>query len=218
MLGIGIKNLVVISMQFDADKISPKQNYKFLSGSIIPRPIAFVTTISADGNTVNAAPFSFFNIISNDPPLVSITVQRVDDVKKDTSRNAEQNGELIIHIVSESFVSDMNETAARLNSDESELDRTSLHLERVNGFATPQIKEAKIKLLASLEKSIEIHNDTGVVTADLLIARVVRYDFSRDVFDEEKEYILPEFLDVVSRLSGNDYARLGERYTIRRPD
>lgn len=218
MLGIGIKNLVVISMQFDADKISPKQNYKFLSGSIIPRPIAFVTTLSVDGNTVNAAPFSFFNVVSSDPPLVSIAVQRADGVRKDTSRNAEQNGELIIHIVSESFVSDMNETAARLNSDESELDRTSLHLERVNGFATPQIKEAKIKLLASLEKSIEIHNDAGVVTADMLIARVVRYDFSSDVFDEEKEYILPEFLDVVSRLSGNDYARLGERYTIRRPD
>ncbi|MBC1521243.1 flavin reductase family protein [Listeria aquatica] len=205
-------------MQFDADKISPKQNYKFLSGSIIPRPIAFVTTLSVDGNTVNAAPFSFFNVVSSDPPLVSIAVQRADGVRKDTSRNAEQNGELIIHIVSESFVSDMNETAARLNSDESELDRTSLHLERVNGFATPQIEEAKIKLLASLEKSIEIHNDAGVVTADMLIARVVRYDFSSDVFDEEKEYILPEFLDVVSRLSGNDYARLGERYTIRRPD
>lgn len=205
-------------MQFDADKISPKQNYKFLSGAIIPRPIAFVTTLSEDGKTVNAAPFSFFNVVSSDPPLVSIAVQRADGIEKDTARNAKQKGELMIHIVSESFVAEMNETAARLKPDESELERTSLHLERVEGFATPEIKEAKIKLRATLERSIAIQNDAGLVTADLLLARIVQYEFSSDIFDEEKEYILPDFLDVVSRLSGNDYARLGERYTIRRPD
>ncbi|EUJ30315.1 hypothetical protein MFLO_10848 [Listeria floridensis FSL S10-1187] len=205
-------------MRFDAAELSPKQNYKFLSGAVVPRPIAFITTLSKDGETVNAAPFSFFNVVSSDPPMISVAIQRADGELKDTARHALDRGELVIQIVSEDFVEDMNETAARLKREESELDRTKLHLDApLEGFMVPGISEAKIKFHTKLTEHIEIKNDSGSVTADLLLLRVLHYDFSEEVFDPEAEYVLTEFLNPVSRLAGNDYARIGEKYTIRRP-
>ena len=78
--------------------MSETENYKFLIGSIIPRPIAFVTTQSEDG-VVNAAPFSYFNIVSSNPPMISVSVQRRNGMMKDTARNATNGKEFVVHIV-----------------------------------------------------------------------------------------------------------------------
>ncbi|MBC2328919.1 flavin reductase family protein [Listeria swaminathanii] len=203
---------------FKSSELSKKDNYKFLTGSIIPRPIAFVTTLAEDGVTVNAAPFSFFNVVSSDPAIVSIAVQRADGEQKDTARNAAFTKELNIHIVSEEFVEEMNKTAARLAPDVSEIDDTNLHLEPVFGMKTPKISEAKIVLTAKLEQIIPIKNDAGEVVSDLILARIVTYDFADDVFDPEHQYILPEKLAPVARLAGNDYAKIGEIFRIERPN
>ncbi|MBF2535441.1 flavin reductase family protein [Listeria marthii] len=203
---------------FKSAELSQKDNYKFLTGSIIPRPIAFVTTLAEDGVTVNAAPFSFFNVVSSSPAIVSIAVQRVDGEQKDTARNAAFTKELNIHIVSEEFVEEMNKTAARLARDVSEIDKTNLHLEPVQDMKTPKISEAKIVLTAKLEQIIPIKNDAGEVVSDLILARIVTYDFADDVFDPEHQYILPEKLAPVARLAGNDYAKIGEVFRIERPN
>ncbi|WP_207579372.1 flavin reductase family protein [Listeria marthii] len=203
---------------FKSAELSQKDNYKFLTGSIIPRPIAFVTTLAEDGVTVNAAPFSFFNVVSSSPAIVSIAVQRADGEQKDTARNAAFTKELNIHIVSEEFVEEMNKTAARLARDVSEIDKTNLHLEPVQDMKTPKISEAKIVLTAKLEQIIPIKNDAGEVVFDLILARIVTYDFADDVFDPEHLYILPEKLAPIARLAGNDYAKLGEIFRIERPN
>ncbi|MBC2101581.1 flavin reductase family protein [Listeria marthii] len=203
---------------FKSAELSQKDNYKFLTGSIIPRPIAFVTTLAEDGVTVNAAPFSFFNVVSSSPAIVSIAVQRADGEQKDTARNAAFTKELNIHIVSEEFVEEMNKTAARLARDVSEIHKTNLHLEPVQGMKTPKISEAKIVLTAKLEQIIPIKNDAGEVVSDLILARIVTYDFADDVFDPEHQYILPEKLAPIARLAGNDYAKLGEIFRIERPN
>ncbi|WP_187986304.1 flavin reductase family protein [Listeria marthii] len=203
---------------FKSAELSQKDNYKFLTGSIIPRPIAFVTTLAEDGVTVNAAPFSFFNVVSSSPAIVSIAVQRADGEQKDTARNAAFTKELNIHIVSEEFVEEMNKTAARLARDVSEIDKTNLHLEPVQDMKTPKISEAKIVLTAKLEQIIPIKNDAGEVVSDLILARIVTYDFADDVFDPEHQYILPEKLAPVARLAGNDYAKMGEIFRIERPN
>lgn len=169
---------------FQSADLTQKENYKFLTGSIIPRPIAFVTTLAEDGETVNAAPFSFFNVVSSDPAIVSIAVQRANGEQKDTARNAAFTKELNIHIVSESFVGEMNKTAARLAPDVSEIDKTSLHLEQVPGMKTPKISEANIVLTAKLEQIIPIKNDADEVASDLILARILTYDFADEVFDE----------------------------------
>ncbi|EKO7769382.1 flavin reductase family protein [Listeria monocytogenes] len=203
---------------FKSADLSQKENYKFLTGSIIPRPIAFVTTLAEDGETVNAASFSFFNVVSSDPAIVSIAVQRANGEQKDTARNAAFTKELNIHIVSESFVEEMNKTAARLAPDVSEIDTTSLHLEKVPGMKTPKISEANIVLTAKLEQIIPIKNDAGEVVSDLILARILTYDFADEVFDSEHHYILPEKLEPVARLAGNDYTKLGDIFRIERPN
>ncbi|HGM4050406.1 TPA: flavin reductase family protein [Listeria monocytogenes] len=203
---------------FKSADLSQKENYKFLTGSIIPRPIAFVTTLAEDGETVNAAPFNFFNVVSSDPAIVSIAVQRANGEQKDTARNAAFTKELNIHIVSESFVEEMNKTAARLAPDVSEIDTTSLHLEKVPGMKTPKISEANIVLTAKLEQIIPIKNDAGEVVSDLILARILTYDFADEVFDSEHHYILPEKLEPVARLAGNDYTKLGDIFRIERPN
>ncbi|MBC2073163.1 flavin reductase family protein [Listeria marthii] len=203
---------------FKSAELSQKDNYKFLTGSIIPRPIAFVTTLAENGVTVNAAPFSFFNVVSSSPAIVSIAVQRADGEQKDTARNAAFTKELNIHIVSEEFVEEMNKTAARLARDVSEIDKTNLHLEPVQDMKTPKISEAKIVLTAKLEQIIPIKNDAGEVVSDLILARIVTYDFADDVFDPEHQYIFPEKLAPIARLAGNDYTKLGEIFRIERPN
>lgn len=95
--------------------LSERENYKFLTGSIIPRPVALVTTQSETG-VFNIAPFSFFNIVSSNPPMISVSVQRKKGVSKDTARNAIETGEFVVHITDEDNVVDANQTAKRTPS------------------------------------------------------------------------------------------------------
>jgi flavin reductase (DIM6/NTAB) family NADH-FMN oxidoreductase RutF len=104
---------------------SERDNYKLLIGSIIPRPIAFVTTLSNTG-VLNAAPFSYFNIATANPPMISISVQRKNGERKDTSRNAIETGAFVVHISDESYIRQINETAANLPPEESEITLTEL--------------------------------------------------------------------------------------------
>ncbi|MDL2029554.1 flavin reductase family protein [Bacillus subtilis] len=189
---------------FQADQLSAKDTYKLLSGTVIPRPIAFVTTLSS-GGAVNAAPFSFYNVVSSDPPLLSISVNRTEGRQKDTARNAVENGEFVVHVSDEAIIEDINETAASLRPDESK------------AVSVPGIKEARVRFECKLERHITFDNDQGVTTADLLIGRVVCFHLDEKVYDAEKGYILTDELKPASRLAGNHYAKLGEEFTLIRP-
>ncbi|WIG46526.1 flavin reductase family protein [Bacillus halotolerans] len=201
---------------FQADQLSAKDTYKLLSGTVIPRPIAFVTTLSSSG-TINAAPFSFYNVVSSDPPLLSISVNRSEGRQKDTARNAIENGEFVVHVSDEAIIEDINETAASLGQDESEMTRTSLHSVESTAVSVPGIQEARIRFECKLERHITFDNDHGVTTADLLIGRVVCFHLDEKVYDAEKGYILTDELKPASRLAGNHYAKLGEEFTLIRP-
>lgn len=197
--------------------LTSRDNYKLMSGSVVPRPIAFVTTISEDGSVVNAAPFSFFNVVSSDPPLLSISINRKDGVMKDTARNVIAGQELVVHICDESIVNEMNETAALLEPHESELERTSLTKVPSSVVAVPGIQEALIRMECRLYQHIPVSNDEGKPVTDLLLVRIVQYHFNEKVYDPAHHYILMDHLKPVSRLAGNDYAKLGERFTVVRP-
>ncbi|PYY26529.1 flavin reductase family protein [Paenibacillus illinoisensis] len=197
--------------------LTSRDNYKLMSGSVVPRPIAFVTTLSEDGSVVNAAPFSFFNVVSSDPPLLSISINRKDGVMKDTARNVIAGQELVVHICDESIVNEMNETAALLEPHESELERTSLTTVPSSVVAVPGIQEALIRMECRLYQHIPVSNDEGNPVTDLLLVRIVQYHFNEKVYDPAHHYILMDHLKPVSRLAGNDYAKLGERFTVVRP-
>ncbi|MDH9161654.1 flavin reductase family protein [Staphylococcus succinus] len=197
-----------------ANQLSDVQNYKLLSGSIIPRPIAFVTSQNNNG-VLNAAPFSFFNIVNNAPPMISISAQRAGGKRKDTALNIEEVGEFVVHITDENNVENVNITAAQLKPEENELDHTKFTLVDSENITVPGIKEAKIRLECKLERIVEIGSkDDG---ADLIIGEVVKYHIDEDIyFGDSKIDALK--LEPVARLAGNDYAKSGDTFTIERPE
>ncbi|WCK52668.1 flavin reductase family protein [Aneurinibacillus sp. Ricciae_BoGa-3] len=199
------------------EEISAKENYKLLTGAVIPRPIAFVTTLSTVNETINAAPFSYFNMISSNPPLLSISVQRVSGNMKDTARNAVDRGEFVVHVCSEHTIEEINKTAATLDPAESELALTSLHSTPSLQISVPGIKEAPIRFECKLEKHLTFLGEKNIISTDLLIGRIVCYHLAEEVYDPEKGYVHAEKVKPVSRLAGDTYAKLGELFSLKRP-
>lgn len=198
----------------DPAALSERENYKFLTGSIIPRPVAFVTTLSKE-KVLNAAPFSYFNIVTSTPPMISLSVQRQNGKMKDTSRNAIEQSAFVVHISDESYIHEINKTAASLPPHESELNITSLTAVESEKISIPGVKEAKIRMECVLEKAISLGESETGPACDLLIGRVVQYHIREDLYENGR--IDAKGLAPVSRLAGNDYAKLGEIFEIKRP-
>ncbi|MDQ0269063.1 flavin reductase family protein [Cytobacillus purgationiresistens] len=193
----------------DPEALTERENYKLLTGSIIPRPIAFVTSQSEEG-IINAAPFSFFNIVSSNPPMVSLSIARKQEKMKDTARNITALKEFVVHIVDNENVRKINETAASLPPEQSELDIAELNSIPSEVISVPGIKEAKIRMECILEQSLELYGNT-----DLLIGKVVRFHIEDEILENGK--IDAQGLGAVSRLAGHNYARIGEIFEIVRP-
>ncbi|MGW9856902.1 flavin reductase (DIM6/NTAB) family NADH-FMN oxidoreductase RutF [Staphylococcus hominis] len=196
------------------NQLSDIQNYKLLSGSVIPRPIAFVTSKDEKGN-LNAAPFSFFNVVNNTPPMIAIAAQRSNGKRKDTAINIEKTKEFVVHITDEFNVSDINETAAPLKYEDNELERTSLTLIDSSTIDIPAIEEANIRFECKLDQIVQLGDESD--GADLIIGEVTMYHISEDVYFEDSK-IDPNQLKPVARLAGNDYSKLGDTFTIKRPE
>lgn len=204
-------------IHFSSEELSKNQQYKFVSGSVVPRPIAWITTFAEDGDTVNVAPFSFFSAASNELPLLTVAILRKNGEPKDTAKNLLEHGEGVVHIVDSSTAEAMNETAAPLPPEKSELDRTNLTLTNSQSVSVPAIQEAKIRFEVTLHQHVPVLDDAGSTVSDLFLLRVREFYFDESVFDAEKQYILPDVLQPVARLSGNTYASIGELFKMIRP-
>lgn len=200
-------------LSFDPKNNKERENYKLLTGSIIPRPIAFVTSVAEDG-TVNGAPFSYFNIVSSNPPMVSIAVQRKNGELKDTAINIKSKKEFVIHIVDEQNVDKINITAASLPPDQSEIEKADLTLVPSEVISVPGIQESKVRLECVMEHSAELGED-GTIGVDLIVGKIVRFHIDEKVYDSGR--IKKEELAAVSRLAGSDYAKIGNTFSIERP-
>ncbi|NOU66927.1 flavin reductase family protein [Paenibacillus sp. LMG 31461] len=198
----------------DPSAQSERENYKLLIGSIIPRPIAFVSTLSTEG-VLNAAPFSYFTIVTADPPMVAVSVQRKQGVRKDTSRNAVDTGAFVVHISDESYIDQINQSAAALPPEESEVTLAGLTPVPSSHIDVPGIAEASIRMECVLEQVIPLGGISDAPAADLLIGRVVYFHIDESLVDNGR--IDPKKLKPVSRLAGNSYAKLGELFEIDRP-
>ncbi|MCK1990995.1 flavin reductase family protein [Peribacillus muralis] len=196
------------------DSLTERENYKFLTGSIIPRPIALVTTKSPIG-TINVAPFSFFNIVSSNPPMISISVQRKEGVSKDTARNAIQTGEFVVHITDEDNVADANQTAKELPPEESELGLTSFTVTDSDVVSVQGLLQAKVRFECTLEKAIPLAGTVDKPGCDLLIGKIVRYHIKPDIYHNGR--IDQHGLKPVARLAGQTYTKLGELFEFVRP-
>lgn len=201
-------------LNIDASMNTERENYKLLIGTIIPRPIAFVTTLNEDGS-VNGAPFSYFNVISSNPPMISLAIQRRQGEMKDTARNILREKEFVIHGVDKDNVTEINKTAASLPPEESEISLTELTLTDSQSIRVPGIMESKVRMECILETSLSLGNDEGPTT-DLLIGRILRFHIHEDIHEAGR--IDPLKLEPMSRLAGISYAGIGEIISMERPE
>lgn len=205
-------------LHYPTKNLSAKQSYKFLSGSIIPRPIAWVTTLNKELETVNAAPFSFFNAAASDIPLVTLSILRQNGEIKDTARNIIETNELVIHLVNDQVVESMNQTAASLKSDQSEITINKIETTASKSVSVPGIMAAPIRMEARLHQYVPIKNHDDQIITDLFIVEITDFYFDKVVFDQESEYILPEVFKPIARLAGNTYAHIDGLFDLKRPD
>lgn len=202
--------------KINKSEVNRHEQYKLLSGAIIPRPIAWITSKNETDNIINLAPFSFFNVAG--PGLISVSFLRAKGQLKDTARNIINTKEAVIHVVTKEIEVEMNETAASLPYNESELDLIQVNLEESIDVNVPGIKEAKVRFEVKLIDNFEIKNSNDKVVSDLLIMEVENYYFDEEILDRNNLYILNEKYNTVSRLAGDNYATLNDIYTIERPN
>ncbi|KYG25772.1 flavin reductase family protein [Priestia endophytica] len=200
-------------LSIEPGSMSERENYKFLIGSIIPRPIAFVTTTSKDG-ILNGAPFSYFNIVSSNPPMISLSIQRSEGKQKDTARNIIESKQFVVHIVDEQNVEKINKTAASLAPNQSEIELANLTPVESVKISVSGVKEAKIRMECSLEHSLELGGSDSP-GCDLMIGKVVQFHIEQDIYKNGR--IDPNGLAAVSRLAGDNYAKIGEIFEVKRP-
>lgn len=200
-------------LSIDPSTNTERENYKFLIGSIVPRPIAFVTTLSEDG-ILNGAPFSYFNIVSSNPPMISLSIQRSEGRQKDSARNIIKNKEFVVHIVDEQNVEKINKTAANLPPSQSEIQFAELTPVESVKISVPGVKEAKVRMECVIEHSLEL-GGLESPGCDLIIGRVIQFHIENDLYENGR--IDPRGLAAVSRLAGANYAKIGEIFEIERP-
>lgn len=186
--------------------------YMILAGLVTPRPIALVTTVDADGR-VNAAPFSFFNVLGDSPPIVGFCPgDREPGVPKDTARNIRLTHEFVVNLVDESIAEKMNLCAASLPTGESELVHASLTPVASSVVKPPRIAEAPASSECRSHSIIEIGDNR------LIIGEVLRVHVSEGVFDTEKWHVKPEHYHPIARMqSPNWYARTRDMFEMKRP-
>ncbi|KAJ4303997.1 hypothetical protein N0V88_001601 [Collariella sp. IMI 366227] len=198
-------------------------NYKLLISAVVPRPIAFLSTRSADGLVTNLAPFSYFQLISHDPPLFIIGFASALDAAraKDSLRNLHERRECVINIISEGFVEAANATSINAPYGVSEWDVSGLTpVYDCETVGVARVKEAVFSIEGKLEsvREFESKGTPGKVSATLAVIEGTRFWAREDAVNEERNIIDPKVLRPISRLGGITYGRLTEGLELPRPD
>jgi flavin reductase (DIM6/NTAB) family NADH-FMN oxidoreductase RutF len=193
--------------------LSPHERYKLLCGVVVPRPIALVTTLDTNG-AVNAAPFSFFNVFSEDPPLIVLGLQhKADRSPKDTTRNIHRDGEFVVHMVDEALAAAMNDCAVDFPSGESEPEAI--------GLATTPSVDVKVPRLSAAPFAMECRRSVGLAFApgrELLVGEVLRIHARPGLVDTANMYVDFDAYRPIGRLFGNLYSYQREPFTMVRED
>lgn len=186
--------------------------YMILAGLVTPRPIALTTTVDPDGR-VNAAPFSFFNVLGDSPPIVGICPgDREPGVPKDTARNIRLTHEFVVNLVDEAIAEQMNLCAATLPPGENELAHAGLTAVASSVVKPPRIAESPASLECRSHSIIEVGDNR------LIIGEVLRVHVHDGIFDPETWLVRPEHYQPIGRMqSPHWYARTRDMFEMRRP-
>lgn len=199
-------------MEIDFEEISRLERYRFLTHVVVPRPIAWVTTLSVNG-IVNAAPFSFFNVFGSDPALVALGIgDRKAGRLKDTVSNIEQTGEFVINTVTESLAERMVQTSYEYGPEENELDAVSLTTSPSAKVKPPRIKESPAHLEC---RKLSIQK---VGSNHLILGTVVHGSVDDEFYDDVAGLVDTKKMLPIGRMQGSDgYTRTGDQFYIEKP-
>lgn len=188
--------------------------YKLMVGAIVPRPIAFVSTISPNGIR-NLAPFSFFTGISANPPVICFCpmIRGSDGGRKDTLRNIEAVKEFVVNIVSEEFAEQMNACSAEFPPDVDEFEVSGLTPVASDLVRPPRVKESHINMECRLVQIVDV--SARPLGGSLVIGEVLRFHVDDALFDNYK--IDPDKLQAIGRMGGPTYTRTTDRFDMIRP-
>lgn len=195
-------------MHFPASDLNPEQTYRLMSGIIVPRPIAWISTINANG-VVNLAPFSCYTFVSNQPPMVGINIGRKASERKDTGRNIMENGHFVVNIADETLLDPLHESAQEHPPEISEAELLGLEVLAGEAIATPRLAAAPISLECRLH-SVTPFGNTG---AEFFVGEVVMFHIRDGLMQDGK--IDTGRLRPICRIGGPNYASLGEIITKR---
>jgi flavin reductase (DIM6/NTAB) family NADH-FMN oxidoreductase RutF len=197
---------------FDFTTLPAKARYKLLLSTIVPRPIAWVVTLDRDAR-LNAAPFSFFNALSTDPPVIGIGIGSHDSGRpKDTRRNIGETREFVINLVSEDMAQAMNVTAIGFASGVNELAQAGLETRPSIHVRPPRIAGSPVALECELLQIVDLGPDTGLVLGRVL-AMHVREDA---VLNPARHHIDTPRLNLIARMHASWYARTSELFSMER--
>jgi flavin reductase (DIM6/NTAB) family NADH-FMN oxidoreductase RutF len=201
-------------MHFDLGKMPAQDGYKLLISTVVPRPIALATTVDGKGH-VNAAPFSFFNAVSSDPPVVVLGINGTGpegNGYKNTEDNIRETGEFVVNLVDEALAERMNICAVDFPTEVGELEPAKLTAVASVGVKPPRIAESPV--------SFECKRITGLSlggNSTMEVGRVIHIHIRDDLMDMEKLYVKTEQAKLIGRMHGRGwYTRTSELFLMDR--
>ncbi len=201
-------------LSYDLQNMDRREAYGFLTSSVVPRPIAYVTSLK-DKNIINGAPFSYFNVISTTPPLLVISVGMRGETRKDTAVNIEKQRAFVVNMVEASWIEKANLSSKNLKPHDSEVALTGLTPIDSETIHVPGIKEASVRFECTLNAVYPVHHDAKK-TGEIIIGHIKRMHVRHDLI---KDGVLnPHLYAPIARLGGTHYAHLGEIFSLKRPE
>lgn len=196
---------------FDFRALSARDRYKLMIGAIVPRPIALVTTVSRAG-AVNAAPFSFFNCLSADPPILALGVENHPDLNfKDTARNIRETEVFTVNIVSRAIAEAMHVTAVNFPAETDELAEAGLTANPGVAVASPWIAEAPAAFECRRHVTLSLGRSREIILGEILHAH-----FAPGLVDD-RLHVDPAGLDAIARLGGQTCCTIRDRFDMPTP-
>ncbi len=199
-------------MILDPEKLSFPEVHKLMIGSIVPRPIAFVSTIAKEGGN-NVAPFSYFNGVCSNPPTIMFAPARRgwDGKEKDTLINIKNTNEFVVNMVSENFADKMVLCSTDYDSNIDEFEIAGLTPEPSNKISPPRVKESKISFECELNQIVEI-GDGSPGSGFIVIGTIVLFHIDDSIYNNG--HIIIDKLNPLGRLAGNWYSRISDKLEI----
>lgn len=192
-----------------------REVYRLLTSLVMPRPIAWVSTRSADG-VWNLAPFSFFNVVCAKPPTIAFSPMLAGrtGTTKDTLNNLREVPEFVVHVVGRELVESMNKTSGEFAADVDEFEVAGLTAVPARKVSVPRLREAKALMECRLKDIITVGEGPG--SGSLVLGEVVLFEVDDSVFCDG-EFQIDE-LAPIGRLAGADYCTVSDRFALERPE